>query len=63
MNPTVYLTEKQLAEQLNVPVATLRTWRARSEGPPYTKLGPRAIRYSWPAVMEYLARRTKSSAA
>ena len=43
-----YLTEQQAAERLNVPVSTLRYWRASGDGPEYYKLGTArrsAIRY------------------
>ena len=43
-----YLTEQQAAEQINVPVSTLRYWRNCGDGPEYFKLGTArrsAIRY------------------
>jgi len=59
----VYLTEYELSERLGIPVPTLRTWRSRRAGPPFTKVGPRAVRYSWKAVQEYCAHNTVETAA
>jgi hypothetical protein len=42
---TRYETEQQTAERLNIPVATLRTWRSRGGGPPFCRFG-RLVRYS-----------------
>lgn len=36
---TVMLTLPQVSERLQIPVATLRLWRGRGEGPPFTRLG------------------------
>ncbi len=38
------LTERQVAEQLGLSVATLRAWRHRGKGPLYLRLG-RSVRY------------------
>ncbi len=38
------LTERQVAEQLGLSVATLRAWRHRGKGPRYLRLG-RSVRY------------------
>ena len=40
-----YLTEREAAAFLSLAPETLRTWRARRTGPPYVKLGGRAVRY------------------
>ena len=39
------LKEEDAARYLNIAVQTLRNWRCRCEGPPYLKIGRRAIRY------------------
>lgn len=40
------LTAKEVADFLGLSVRTLATWRVRrSDGPPFIKLGGRAIRY------------------
>ncbi len=38
------LTPEQAADQLNIPVSTLRIWRHRREGPAVVKVG-RLLRY------------------
>lgn len=48
-----YLTEKELAELLNICVQTLRNWRFQGCGPEYAKFGA-SVRYAPPAVLEYL---------
>lgn len=39
------LDERQLAALLRVSVSTLRNWRVGRRGPPFVKLGLRAVRY------------------
>ena len=41
---TTALTERQVAEQLGLSVATLRAWRHRCKGPRFLRLG-RSVRY------------------
>jgi predicted DNA-binding transcriptional regulator AlpA len=41
---TTALTERQVAEQLGLSVATLRAWRHRGKGPRFLRLG-RSVRY------------------
>jgi excisionase family DNA binding protein len=41
---TSALTERQVAEQLGLSVATLRAWRHRGKGPRFLRLG-RSVRY------------------
>lgn len=38
------LSERQVAERLNIGEVTLQQWRARGKGPPFVRLG-RTIRY------------------
>ncbi len=42
--PPVALTERQVAHQLGLSVATLRAWRLRGRGPRFVRFG-RAVRY------------------
>ena len=39
------LSEREVSEDLNVALNTLRNWRWRGEGPRFVKLGKRAVRY------------------
>ena len=48
-----YLTEDQMAAELDVVVETLRRWRRRGEGPPITKFGTRVL-YHAPSAREWL---------
>lgn len=57
-----YLTEKAVAEMLNVSKYTLRTWRNRGEGPPAVLLGPRTPRYPRAGLEQWLASRTTKAA-
>lgn len=54
------LTEKEVAEWLNVPLSTIRTLRYKEtkKGPPHTKVGG-SVRYSPTAVRQYLQSNTK----
>ena len=45
LNPADLLDEKESSALLNVAVQTLRNWRWKGEGPRYTKLGKRTVRY------------------
>jgi excisionase family DNA binding protein len=47
------LTERQVAEQLGLSVATLRAWRHRGRGPRFLRLG-RSVRYLPPDVDEFV---------
>ena len=43
------LSAQQLADYLEVPIATIYAWRHRGEGPPGFRVG-RHIRYRWDDV-------------
>jgi excisionase family DNA binding protein len=47
------LTERQVAEQLGLSVATLRAWRHRGKGPRFLRLG-RSVRYLPADVDEFV---------
>ena len=51
-----HLTEGELADMLNISVATLRRWRLLGHGPKFVKFGS-AVRYSSEDVQEWLASR------
>jgi predicted DNA-binding transcriptional regulator AlpA len=42
---SVLLRTSQVSEQIGIPVATLRWWRHRGEGPPSFKLGKKTVVY------------------
>lgn len=48
-----FLNENQVAEQLNVSVATLQRWRWAKRGPAYAKFG-RCVRYEEAAVEAFI---------
>ena len=45
MESTALLDEKLAAESLKLSISTLRNWRSQGAGPPFVKLGARAVRY------------------
>ena len=47
------VTERQVAEQLGLSVATLRAWRHRGKGPRFLRLG-RSVRYLPSDVDEFV---------
>ena len=47
------LTEREVAEQLGLSVATLRAWRHRGKGPRFLRLG-RSVRYLPTDVAEFV---------
>jgi excisionase family DNA binding protein len=51
----------EVAEYLNVPVATLRQWRHRGTGPRCAKAG-RHIRYRWDDVDKWFDEQVKAVA-
>lgn len=53
------LTEREVAAWLKLSVSSLKRLRLRGEGPPYVRLGPRAVRYSPEAVREWLRQRAE----
>lgn len=55
------LTEEEVAALAGNDVLTVRNWRTTREGPPFTKLGRRAL-YRIEAVKQYLIDREKQTA-
>jgi predicted DNA-binding transcriptional regulator AlpA len=45
-SPPRLLTEKQVAEILSTTTRTLQRWRTTCEGPAWSRLGSRLVRYS-----------------
>lgn len=56
MPDTDLLTIQEAAAILRVVPLTMKNWRDRGEGPPWIKIGPRAIRYRRSSLMAYLAK-------
>lgn len=56
------LTRPQLAEYLRVSAGYLAHAAIRGEGPPYLRVGARAVRYDLVAVRAWLADQTKAAA-
>ena len=57
---TKLLTETQVADILNLRVATLRRWRWIGQGPRFIKIGA-AVRYDPEQLKDYLAKQVRSS--
>ncbi len=51
------LTVEDLAEYLDVPVATVYAWRHRRQGPPGFRVG-RHLRFRWSDVERWIDERT-----
>ncbi len=45
MNPNDLYTAKETAQRLHVAVGTLKRWRRCHAGPPWCRVGSRAVRY------------------
>ena len=57
---TKLLTESQVADILNLRVATLRHWRWLGVGPKFIKIGA-AVRYHPEQLKDYLVKQVRSS--
>ena len=55
------LTSKELSEIFGLHDTTLRLWRLRGEGPPFYKVGGKAVRYDEQKVREWLSDRERES--
>lgn len=53
------LRSKELAEVFGLTDNTLRIWRLQGEGPPYFKVGAKAVRYDQDKVREWLEERER----
>ena len=54
-NTEPLVTQEEVAEYLSVSTRTLEHWRRVNLGPPYVKLGTRAVRYRMSEVGRWLA--------
>jgi predicted DNA-binding transcriptional regulator AlpA len=55
------LKSKELAEIFGFHDTTLRLWRLHGEGPPYFKVGGKAVRYDEARVREWLEDREREA--
>ena len=55
------LTTEQAAEFLQCSVEHLEIARTKGGGPPFSRLGPRLVRYRKAALLDYLAKREVTS--
>lgn len=62
-DPDMLLVTKQLAEWLGVPVQWLEIGRSKGYGPPFRRLGTRAIRYRVGDILRWLEDRSHKSTA
>ena len=53
------LTVEDLADYLEVPVATIYAWRYRHQGPPGFRVG-RHLRYRWADVQRWIHQRLEA---
>jgi len=51
------MTRREVAEMLGMQPNTLARWAWKKEGPPFIKVGPKAVRYRRSEVMAWLWRR------
>ncbi len=49
-----YFTTDELAERLAIKPNTLERWRSQGVGPPFVKVGNRAVRYKFAEVEAWL---------
>lgn len=57
------LNERQTAARLGVTTRTLQRWRVSGDGPHYTRIGPRLIRYAENDVVAWAESRAFASRA
>lgn len=54
-----WVDEVTLAEWLDISRETVQQWRANGDGPAYTRVAKRSVRYHVPTVRTWLAGRTR----
>jgi predicted DNA-binding transcriptional regulator AlpA len=55
------LRTAEVSDQTGIPVATLRWWRHRGEGPPSFKLGKKTVVYSADSLAVWITTQKSSS--
>src|SRR6516165_585618 len=58
VNDDVYLNEKELSALLKVSPRTVQRWRENGQGPPFSRIGTRSIRYSLKSCRTWAENRT-----
>lgn len=61
MSAEILLTVEEAALRLKISKHTLNRWRVTGEGPPFTKYGPRLVRYTERELDAWGAKRTHGS--
>lgn len=60
----VFYTPSEVSKIIGISKATLANWRVtRSDGPPFIRVGGRAIRYSANDLLEWLEKQRRTSTA
>jgi predicted DNA-binding transcriptional regulator AlpA len=57
------MSQKELEERTGIPERTWEGWRYRGEGPPFYRIGQRAVRYKWDEVEAWIARSNPQATA
>ena len=58
MHEDIYLSENELAAFLKISKRTVQRWRANGEGPPWTRISVRAVRYNLNSCKAWAEQRT-----
>jgi transcriptional antiterminator len=58
VNDNTYLSERELAALLKVSTRTVQRWRANGEGPPWTRISVRTVRYNLKSCNDWAKLRT-----
>lgn len=48
------ITTKELADRLGIARGTVQNWRSQKSGPPYKRIGAKAIRYRLKDVLRWM---------
>ena len=55
------LREREAAKLLGVSHRTMQRWRLTGDGPPFVRIGPRAVGYPLGSLLDWMRRRTLRS--
>lgn len=56
-----FLSERATARWLSLTPQTLKRWRSRRQGPPYYKIGKRAVRYHAADVLAWIESQSRGA--